>query len=126
MSKARREWTKTFLENGGFNYILGVFKTKTISSEAVNSLNERFELKSLSFMTTLMRVFMTAAFSAGDKSQNVDQAIALVRKSSSVPDEETLSKKSSTSKGEIDSSIKKLMTDQFGREILDGVNFNEI
>ena len=59
-----------FLENGGFNYILDSFKSKKITSEAAITLNDHFVLKNLSFMLTLLRAFMTAAFTTADK--NID------------------------------------------------------
>ena len=84
----RREWAKTFLSNGGLNYIIEQFLTKRVSSQAISSTNDQFELNKISFMTVLLRVIMSAAF-ATDQTKNIGEAIALVRKSSSCPDEET-------------------------------------
>jgi hypothetical protein len=45
MAEARREWTSTFLDNGGFDYILKQFMTKKISIQAADSLEDQFTLK---------------------------------------------------------------------------------
>ena len=87
MEKARKEWTKTFLENGGFDYILAQFWTKQVSTNEATTLSDKFELKSISFMLILLRVIMSAAF-ATDNTTNIGEALALVRKSSSIPSEE--------------------------------------
>ena len=82
LEKARREWTDMFLKNGGFNYILTLFKTKTASTE----MNDTFQLKKLSFLITLLRVFLTAAFGT-EPEKEIEEAVLLVRKSSSVGNE---------------------------------------
>ena len=55
-------------------------------------MNDSFELKNIAFMLILMRVIMSAAF-ATSKTKDIAEAIALVRKSSSAPDEPNLERK---------------------------------
>ena len=81
-------------------------------------------------MTVLLRVIMSAAF-ATDVTKNIGEAIALVRKSSSCPDEETydtlqepsLEKKQSTG---TDFTLNKLLKQEYGMEILQNTNFGEM
>ena len=73
---------------------------------------------------------MSAAF-ATDVTKNIGEAIALVRKSSSCPDEETydtlqepsLEKKQSTG---TDFTLNKLLKQEYGMEILQNTNFGEM
>ena len=67
------------MENGGFSYIIDEFLKKQVSTDTARSLNDRFELKSVSFMLVLMRVIMSAAF-ATDKTTQIGEAIGLARK----------------------------------------------
>ena len=105
--------------------------TKTVSTDSASSLADRFELKNISFMLVLLRVIMSAAFST-DESKNIDEAIKLVRKSSSAPDEETLSKKTSLKKGltitsTADNILNMLMAEgSYGADILLNTDFSKI
>ena len=67
------------MENGGFSYIIDECLKKQVSTDTARSLNDRFELKSVSFMLVLMRVIMSAAF-ATDKTAQIGEAIGLARK----------------------------------------------
>ena len=67
-----------------------MFWTKQISIDAAVSMDDKFELKNISFVLILMRVIMSAAFATDT---NIAEAISLARKSSSIPDEEGLEKK---------------------------------
>ena len=77
----RRAWAKTFLENGGFDYIIEEFQKLKISPKSENAVSDYFELKKISFLSVLIRVILTASFST-DGSKNIGEAISIVRKSS--------------------------------------------
>ena len=65
----KSKWTKMFLENKGFNYILSVFMEKEIQTTSNESkLNEVFELKHIAFLLKLLRIFIMAAFSTSTES----------------------------------------------------------
>ena len=112
-----------------------LFLTKEVSIDSVNTLNDQFELKNISFMLVLLRVIMTAAF-ATDKTKSIEEAVKLVRKSSSVQEEDaqTLNKKKSTevhlkssnSSTIAENSLNQLMSDQFGVEILVSTDFKQL
>ena len=79
-------------------------------------------------MLVLMRVIMTAAFDT-DGTKNIGEAITLARKSSSVPDEEsldakTLEKKKSNLSAVADTTLSKLMAEGFAADILLETDFS--
>jgi hypothetical protein len=69
-SKLRSNWTKMFLENKGFQYILKVFMEKDLKrdSECSTMFTYTFELKHIAFLLKLIRIFMMAAFSTSAES----------------------------------------------------------
>ena len=80
-------------------------------------------------MLVLLRIISTAAF-ATDSSKNIGEAVALVRKSSSCPDEEmidevTLKRKFSAVSAS-DSALNKLMSDGFASDILIDTEFSDV
>ena len=64
IEKMKLVWTKQFLENGGFQYILKSFLSKGDNKDVAsgNSMNLQAQVKDISFLSTLSRVFFTAAF----------------------------------------------------------------
>lgn len=85
--KLKSEWTKMFLENSGFEYILKIFMEKEIKlSDETLSTNAHFELKHIAFLLKLLRIFIMAAFSTAADASVFDQAI-LARRSSNVDDD---------------------------------------
>ena len=57
-------WTKNFLEKGGFDYVLQTFLSKEITEE---NLQDKTVLKDLEFSLFLIRVFLNASLpSEGD------------------------------------------------------------
>ena len=118
--KARQNWTKMFLEQGGFTYILTLFGAMTSSKDA-NSLNDDFALKNLSFILILLRVFMTAAFSTAQNTQ-ISEAVELVRKHSNVSE----GKAEREAAKESDTSLNRLMLEKFGADILNNTDFTRL
>lgn len=82
-TELRLNWSRNFLEKGGFQYILQKIYSLDVTSQ---------DKKQIEFMLTLARVFLTAAF-ATDTQKDIGQAIRLARKSSSIDDGDTLDKK---------------------------------
>ena len=58
----KTNWTKSFLENDGWDYILDQFYAKELNSEPATSFGQQAGLKDLAFVLTLMRVFLQAGF----------------------------------------------------------------
>ena len=99
-------------------------------------MNERFELKIISFLLVLLRVIMTAAF-ATDETKQIAEAVMLVRKSSSAPDEDAVDKKLSSEAGPAEkkpsnassiteNALNQLMAEKFGAEILISTDFKQL
>lgn len=84
LAELRLNWTKNFLNKGGFDYIMSSFIEKEISKD---KMEESEFLCNIEFLLSLMRVFLTAAFST-DKESDISEAVAFVRRSSSVREED--------------------------------------
>ena len=56
--RMKTNWTKLFLENDGWNYILEQFLAKEFNSDAATTFTQQARLKDLAFILTLMRVFL--------------------------------------------------------------------
>lgn len=114
----RLNWAKNFLERGGFSFILKHFVEKEITQEALSDLTT---LKDFEFLLVMMRVFLTAAFP--DEEHHIAKAVALVRKSSSVnEDDEIISKKENPPQDQ----LKSLLSQGPGMLILMEVNFEDL
>ena len=88
----KAEWALKFLKNNGFAYILKVFMHKATSSltetDSSSDFASSFELKHLAFILKLLRIFTMAAFSqAASTDEGMDEAI-LLRRSSSIRENE--------------------------------------
>jgi len=83
--KLKANWTKQFLEQHGWNYLLTSFLSKTVSDGASVTFSEQASLKDLVFLSTLLRVFLQAGFQTQES--GIGHAIQLVRKSSSIADD---------------------------------------
>ena len=82
----KTNWTKQFLEQHGFDFILQAFINKPIGGaidSTVSNFSEVASTKDISFLMTLLRVFLQAGFSSQEGGA-IGQAIMFVRKSSSI------------------------------------------
>ena len=84
----KANWTSKFLEQHGFDFILQAFNNKQIGGAVDSTLSSFSEIagtKDISFLMTLLRVFLQAGFSVQEGGA-IGQAIMFVRKSSSIRD----------------------------------------
>ena len=58
----KAQWTVQFVEKQGFNFILSHFLEKQVNSVDTVSFSEQASLKDVSFLTTLLNVFLQAGF----------------------------------------------------------------
>ncbi len=88
----KSEWTKMFLVGDGFSYILDVFMSLNLTPDANLSQNAtvtEFELKHITFLLKLLRIFIMAAFSTSSNDKDIYAAASsLVRRTSSSHDQE--------------------------------------
>ena len=87
--RLKTNWTKQFLEQHGWNYIITSYLDKQVSTSTTVTFIEQASLKDLAFLLTLLRVFLQAGFQAQEGGK-IGEAIQLVRKSSSIADESDL------------------------------------
>ena len=58
----KAQWTVRFVEKQGFNFILSHFLEKQVKSVDTVSFSEQASLKDVSFLMTLLNVFLQAGF----------------------------------------------------------------
>ena len=109
----RLNWSRNFLERGGFQFIIQQLYALDVTST---------DKKQTEFMFTLARVFLTAAFET-DPQKQIGQAVRLTRKSSSIDDNDTVGKKANESKEHKKHKIQELLKNEFGMEILLSTNY---
>ena len=88
IAELRLNWSRNFLERGGFQYIMSQIYALDVESG---------DKRQIEFMLTLVRVFLIAAF-ATDSHKDIGQAVKLVRKSSSIDDSDTLDRQTKKQK----------------------------
>lgn len=59
----KAQWTVQFVEKQGFNFILSHFLDKQVNSVDTVNFSEQASLKDVSFLITLLNVFLQAGFS---------------------------------------------------------------
>ena len=58
------KWMTAFIEEGGFQYVVTALFNYDLSRIAKDGNKREFDLKDLSFLMTLMKIFLLAAFEA--------------------------------------------------------------
>ena len=108
------------MEQRGFNYILASFLGKQVTVNDTKSLSDQASLKDIGFLLTLLRVFLQAGFNAQHGS--IGQAISLVRKSSSIRDDDDFDQK----KAPEQDNLSVLMSSPEGQSIVLETNFEQL
>jgi hypothetical protein len=86
-------WMTAFVEEGGFQYALKALLNYDMALVSKDGKQRNFDLKDLSFLMTLMKVFLLGAF---ESKSDMDYKLPVQRKSSNVSvEEETEEKKES-------------------------------
>lgn len=111
-------WTSMFFENGGFQYVLESF----VSRDSQSAGEHQFEIKKTAFMLTLLRFFLTAAYSV-ESDSNIYTAVKLARKSSSVRDDE---EKKEEDDGKLFEHMKTLIEGEQGQEMLKKIDYSKL
>ena len=116
-AELKANWTKQFLEQYGFSFILDHFLQKPISAQDGESFSAQASQKDIAFLTTLLSVFLQAGFAVTDS--QIGSSIQLVRKSSSIHDDDRVPKK----KQKDEDHLKSLMSSPEGQDIMLNTNF---
>jgi hypothetical protein len=87
---SKDKWMTAFVEEGGFQYVVNALLNYDMSLVDKDGKQRNFDLKDLSFLMTLMKVFLMAAFEANSE-QKFDMPIQ--RKNSNVSVEEEMEDK---------------------------------
>ena len=111
IAELRLNWSRNFLERGGFQHVL----SQVYALDVVGGDRRQIE-----FMLTLVRVFLTAAF-ATDTNKDIGGAVKLARKSSSIDDGDTFSKKTKSEPKQ--DKLQELLRGELGMEILLSTNY---
>ena len=125
--KLRSTWTSMFLDYQGFQYILKVFMDKDITTfeQSEGVFNQTFQLKHIAFLLKLLRIFIMAAFSTSKESQ-VYEVSKLVRKSSSVQEDDYVPKDVIPSEGSRFKELQRLLKGPIGEEIIETIDYKQL
>ena len=116
----KANWTKKFLEEQGFSFILTSFLGKELSSSDAVTFSEQASVKDLAFRVTLLRVFLQAGFNSQE--QGIGQAISLVRKSSQIDE----GNDDAVNRNSEEDGLLRLMGSPKGQDIMQNTNFEAL
>ena len=119
LKKLKNQWSSIFIQEGGIN-----FTVEMVLSMQTNQLNNA-RLKNIQFFISLSKVFITAALSAnGD--DNINSAVSLMRRQSSIKDEDAEESKVDTEKNNADSLVKLMQEGTTSIEVITSTKFDKL
>ena len=103
----KADWTKQFLEKQGFSFVLTHFLEKQVGSDDAVNFSEQASLKDVTFLMTLLNVFLQAGFASSQG--DADDQVRIVEGSQDQADR--------------DSSFVKLMKSPAGVQVMQSTDF---